>query len=503
MFFALTASAVIANGCTIPANCPTCGTTQNGTVVAIGVMAVPQSSPFGKPFAVWDLVTQDPVNRRLYVTDRSHSAIAVFDTANDKPIGQVGPKKFVGSVCCEPDRTSNFNEVSGPNGAIVTPSTTGGKLGNLWVSDGDSTLKVFNLDTDTLPVDHNDKTSKQAFPTVQIGRSVTNIDDCGRGSNVSGDLFNNPCGDARADEPSFDPDHNRLIVTSGDGNIGPFVTMVDTTNPACLNNSCVVAQFFYDGGGDTVTDPATCPPPYTTPNPAPGACISATPPAACGASGAVGIPLSGTRCRHVGNNGSSNPNRDDATNGLGGSIYNPGTKKFLQGVPQIGLNPNDGEVTEIDPVTMLVTNHFRLTAATGAPGCQVASLAIGASNNLLVGCANREGEAFAASTFIMDVSAAGRGKIIKAIYNTGRADQVYYNPGDKRFYLASRDMENGSYLGIIDATTNMWLYNSPTGGNAHGVAVDPANNHIYIPIGANARCGRFSAEGCITVYAAQ
>jgi len=46
------------------------------------------------------------------------------------------------------------------------------------------------------------------------------------------------------------------------------------------------------------------------------------------------------------------------------------------------------------------------------------------------------------------------------------------------------------------------LYNAPTGGNAHGVAVDPANNHIYIPIAQNARCGRFSAEGCITVYAA-
>jgi DNA-binding beta-propeller fold protein YncE len=274
--------------------------------------------------------------------------------------------------------------------------------------------------------------------------------------------------------------------------------MVDTTNPTCALGSCVVAQFFFDGGGDTVTAPATCPPPYTTTAPGLAACTSATPPTDCGASGAVGV-FPATRCRHVGNNGGA----DSATNGLGGSIYNPGTKKFLQGVPQIGPNPNDGEVTEIDPVTMLVTNHFRLTAATGAPGCQVASLAIGASNNLLVGCANREGEAFAASTFIMDVSAAGKGKIIKAIYNTGRADQVYYNPGDKRFYLASRDMENGSYLGIIDATTNMWLYNSPTGGNAHGVAVDPVNNHIYVPIAPNARCGRFSAEGCITVYAAQ
>jgi hypothetical protein len=62
-------------------------------------------------------------------------------------------------------------------------------------------------------------------------------------------------------------------------------------------------------------------------------------------------------------------------------------------------------------------------------------------------------------------------------------------------------MENGSFLGIIDATNNMWLYNSPTGGNAHGVAADPFNNHIYVPLSPNPRCGRFAAEGCISVYA--
>src|SRR6266851_2517260 len=223
-------SSALTSACSSPANCPTCGTTQNGTVTVIATMEVPQSSPFGKPFTVWDLVSHDPVNRRLYVTDRSHAAIAVFDTTNDMTIGQV-KNGFVGSVCCEPDRISNFNEVSGPNGAIVTPPTVaGGKLGNLFVSDGDSTLKVFNLDTDTLPVAHNDGTATQAFATVRTGRAVTNIDDCGRGTNVSGDPTGNPCGDLRADEPSFDPEHNRLIVTNGDGPNGAFVTMVDTTD---------------------------------------------------------------------------------------------------------------------------------------------------------------------------------------------------------------------------------------------------------------------------------
>ena len=477
----LSSSALI-TGCNTAANCPTCGTTQNGTVAAIAVMEIPQASPFGKPFAVWDLVNHDPVNRRLYVTDRSHAAIAVFDTVNDQPIGQL-KKSFVGSVCCEPDRASNFNEASGPNGTVITkPYGAGGTLenrplGNLWVSDGDSTMKVFNLDTDTLPFVHNDDAKKQSFGTAVTGLPVLNIDDCTRQVNLGAYPNGNPCGDMRADEPSFDPDHNKLIITNGDGPNGAFITMIDVTQPMCAGNSCVQAQFFFDGGGDTSTTGCL------------GPDVSGVAPAKGGA----------IRCRHVGNDPvPTSATFDAATNGLGGSVYNPNTKRFLQGVPQIGNNPVNGEITEIDPVTFTVTNHFKLTAATGMGGCQVASLAIGPSNNLLVGCANREGTAFPPSTFIIDGTS---GKLIQAIYQTGRADQVWYNPGDKRFYVGARDMENGSFLGIIDAVSNMWLYNAPTGGNAHGLAADPVNNHIYIPISPNARCGRFSAEGCIAVYA--
>ena len=37
-------------------------------------------------------------------------------------------------------------------------------------------------------------------------------------------------------------------------------------------------------------------------------------------------------------------------------------------------------------------------------------------------------------------------------------------------------------LGIIDAATNKWIANVPTGKNAHSVAVDPGNNRVYVPI---------------------
>jgi hypothetical protein len=460
--FAAVAATALSTSCGTDPNCPTCGTTRNGSYTSIAVMEVPQASPFGKPFTVWDIVVQDPATRRLYVTDRSHAAIAVFDTVTDQPIGQV-KKGFVGSICCEPDRTSNYNEVSGPNAVVVSGSTGPSNLGVLWVSDGDSTLKVFDLNKDIQPVHHLDSSFTQTFATVTTGLPVLNIDDCGRGVNLANYPNNNPCGDMRADEMAYDPDHNRLIVTNGDGPNGAFVTVVDTSNPTCSGGSCVKQQIFMDGSADSLT--TGCPAPIV--------------------SGVT--PVGNTAmCRHGAN----------ATNGLGGSTYNPVTKKFLLSVPQVNSNPADGEIAEIDPLTGFVTHHFALTGL----GCQTSGVALGPNQNLLVACANREGQAFPPSTIIMD---AGTGAILKIIYDVGRVDEPWYNPGDKRFYVAGRDMANGPVLGIIDAVTNMWLQNVPTAGNAHGLAVDPVNNHVYIPIAQNALCGRFSAEGCITVYAAQ
>jgi DNA-binding beta-propeller fold protein YncE len=459
-FSAVAATALLTSSCETDANCPTCGTTKNGAYAAISTIMVPRSSPYGKPFQSWDIVVHDPATRQLYVTDRSHASIAVYETVTDTAIGTVR-KGFVGAVCCEPDRASNFNELSGPNAVIVTDSGPG-NLGVLWVSDGDSMLKVFDLNKDIQPVKHLDGTFTQTFGTVRTGISFTDIDKCSR-SGLSDPAV---CGDMRADEMAYDPDDHRIIVTNGDTpGPAPFLTLVDTKDPKCTlageGISCVKAQIFFDGAGNGLTT-------------------------GCPTSDVSGVVTRGVACWH-------GPN---AQNGLGGSLYNPVTRKFLLSVPQVGKDPQNGEVAEIDPKTGQVTNDFLLKGL----GCQVAGLALGPSQNLLVACANREGQQFPPSTVIMN---ATTGAIIKVIYDVGRVDEAWYNDGDKRFYLAARDMANGSVLGIIDALTNNWLQNVPTGGNAHALAADPFNNHVYIPFGPNARCGQFSAEGCIAVYAAQ
>lgn len=506
---ALASTALAAVSCSIPDNCPVCGTTTNGPVVAITTMEVPHASPYGYPFVTWDIVTIDPDARRLYVTDRSATAIDVYDTSNDLGIGQIGGGMFVGALCCEPDRVSNFNELSGPNATVIatTPNFPGKQL---WVSNGDSTLKVFDLTTDLYPRHHLQGVATQTYGTIHTGAAFQSVYACGAALNGLGTFpeFTNPCGDLRADEMAYDPDHHVVLVSNGDGggtaqlNGAAFITLADANDPYCngkkgpsvpADNSCVIAQVFFDGNAGTSASSDTnftgCPVPALFPQ---------DPKVATDPVNGSGV-TDGNRvkCRHG----------PLTTDGIGGSTYNPKTGKFL--VPMVSLAYTDSngtfindhanaEITEVDPLTGKVTNHFN--KALKGQGCLPSSLVIGPSNNLLVGCANREGQAFPANTLILD---ATTGDLINVIYEVGRADQVTYNPGDHRFYISGRDMPNGSVLGIIDADTNQWLMNAPTGGNAHSVATDPNNNHIYVPLGVNPRCGKFSSEGCVAVYVSQ
>jgi len=89
------------------------------------------------------------------------------------------------------------------------------------------------------------------------------------------------------------------------------------------------------------------------------------------------------------------------------------------------------------------------------------------------------------------------------ITNVGGVDETWYNPGDNRYYLAARDMPTGAVLGVIDAGTNQWLVNVATGSNSHSVAVDPSNNHVFVPMQAGNGCTTQSANGCVAVYAQQ
>lgn len=171
----------------------------------------------------------------------------------------------------------------------------------------------------------------------------------------------------------------------------------------------------------------------------------------------------------------------EATDGLEQCQWDPDTGRILQNVPSTTGNPG-GEVVAINPKTMQIVKVYPVE------GCFPAGMALGPHHGLLLGCS---GDALAAGfnarTLVMD---AQTGHVLATITQVGGSDEVWFNPGDNRYYLAARNMTSDGtptgkptpVLGVIDAETNTWVVNVPTGTNAHSVAADSSSNTIFVPI---------------------
>jgi len=191
--------------------------------------------------------------------------------------------------------------------------------------------------------------------------------------------------------------------------------------------------------------------------------------------------------------------------GLGGMAWNPTTGHLLlANENSIGIT-NIGNIDEIDPQLTdtscggvscgpVVVNSFVM------PNCMPTSVVQGPGNNFLIGCADHDGEAFPPNEYVIDGTS---GTILAEITNVGGVDEIWYNPGDNRYYTASRDMPNGPVMGVIDAKTNLWLQSVTTNANSHSVAVDPNNNHAFVPMQSGGICTTQSSNGCVGVVAQQ
>jgi len=308
--------------------------------------------------------------------------------------------------------------------------------------------------------------------------------------------------------------------------------------------SCVIGQIYYDGAGgtasvvngvefgltgtvpvDNVNSTFACPDP-TNPQTFTGVSGSA----AASMTPGVGIsPATGTLytipCHHgpivsyatgqycPGANASTNnpvgtqaPPFTDTTcagaiapAGLGAMAFNPNSNMVLLTNSNSVGTTNIGSVDVIDlqlgtgngPV---VVNSFPLL------NCMPTSIVQGPGNNFLVGCADHDGEAFPPNEYVIDGTA---GTILANIPYVGGVDEIWYNPGDNRYYVAARDMPNGPVMGVIDAKTNTWLENVATGTNSHSIAVDPSTNQAFVPMQAGTICTTQSANGCVAVMAEQ
>lgn len=180
----------------------------------------------------------------------------------------------------------------------------------------------------------------------------------------------------------------------------------------------------------------------------------------------------------------------DATDGIEQPLYVAETGMIYQSIPIYKDQNNVGGLAVIDPAKRTLVNMILVD------GCQPAGNAHGPGTNVLLGCkAGSAATKMPAQSVIVDVAS---GKIVQAVSEVGGSDEVWYNPGDKNYYLAARDNPGGPVLGIIDAAKNAWLANIPTAKNSHSVAADSTSNDVFVPMMPNDAC----KAGCVAVYAA-
>lgn len=565
LLFVLTFVIVLASGCASQSGCPVCGTTKNGSYTLIDVIPVPEHNPTGTPggpFVSFDISVVDPLNHKLYVSDRIGLDVVVVDTINNIAINTIGGANevaqagnnaspclkdslnhdiippllsalgnftrfgcrtfsfsipgfgsnglfggFTGAQCCA-SRANGVNPLSCPCGIIITAD---GKT--MFVGNASSTVVVFDLTTSTPTVIANIPTGQSPDFDGPVGVSPCIASAAGRA------LSDPTCGDMRADEMSYDEKDKILFVTNGDPGI-PFATLIDMSavvartgnclpvtpgNPYGPSNfpTCILGQIYYDGVGplnNTLTvdnSSGPCPDPSTS---APSG-VSGTGVGAGGKDvpchhGPV-ITTAGMFCNQAVLTGTCAGAVSLA--GLGGSAFNPNTGHFLVTNGNATGDLTVGTVDEIDPrignpAGPIVVNTFPVSS------CMPTSIVQGLGNQFLVGCANHDGVTFPPSEIIIDGT---KGTILATIDKVGGVDEVWFNTGDSRYYVAARDMPNGPVLGVIDGKTNTWLQNATTGPNSHSVAADPSNNHVFVPLQAGPLCTTQSANGCIGVYAQQ
>jgi len=145
--------------------------------------------PGGQLITAFDISFVDPVIGLYFLADRTNNAVEEIDTTFNDSLVQLGKGLFAGvATTCA---TGNVNDCSGPDGVVTVNHR------EVWAGDGNSTIKVIDLFTQTLKT------------TINTG------------------------GKFRADELCFDP-RDQLVLMANDAESPPFVTIVSTKSYGVL-----------------------------------------------------------------------------------------------------------------------------------------------------------------------------------------------------------------------------------------------------------------------------
>src|SRR5216683_3142697 len=178
---------------------------------------------------------------------------------------------------------------------------------------------------------------------------------------------------------------------------------------------------------------------------------------------------------------------EDATDGAEQPAYDPADGMLYVAIPELKKDGKKGGVAVIDP------RKGKLVKMLSVENCHPNGLVFGAGGNFVLGC-TADGKEMPP---IITVMSAKTGKLVKNVADIGGADMVAYNPKAGQYYTGSRNMPEGPVLGVIDAKTNVLAQKiALKGGNPHSVAVNQANNHVFVP-----QSSKGGGCGCVLVFA--
>jgi hypothetical protein len=194
--------------------------------------------------------------------------------------------------------------------------------------------------------------------------------------------------------------------------------------------------------------------------------------------------------------------------GLEQPRWDPEMHRFLLSVPgsvTSGVVTTPPSLVVIDPIRLKVdkTYTFDCNALAGTLSADLTGVALGSAQRALVSACG--------DPIIVD---ARTGNVIKVITQVGGGDEVWYNPGDRRFYVTgvSTLVPAVQSLGVIDPDRAMWLENVSDlrGKNAAALAENNAIVTIVTitavaatPSTDNSICAAVAVlgTGCVAVFA--
>jgi hypothetical protein len=149
------------------------------------------------PLLQFDISWVDESGNKYYLADRSNAAIDIFDARTNAFEGRVGG--FTGF------NPAQGTPTAGPNGVVVIDSRN-----ELWASDGDSTVKVIDLQ------------SRQIVAVISTG------------------------GVKRADEMAYDP-RDQIMLVANNADPIPFLTFISTQTRQLIGGKLMLPDTTADG----------------------------------------------------------------------------------------------------------------------------------------------------------------------------------------------------------------------------------------------------------------